>query len=103
MPVRDLWQQAISNVRWRIMARRRAAYRALLAPGPAGFTPDQLVVWQDLRRFCHGDQPTFDPDSRIHAFKEGRREVLLRIESFIHLSDADLAQLREQPHDDGDG
>jgi hypothetical protein len=95
------YARALADVRWRLMARRRAAYRALLGPGEHGLTRDQLIVWQDLRRFCYADQPTFDADPRVHAFKEGRREVLLRIEHFIGLSDRDLEQLRSQDDDDG--
>jgi hypothetical protein len=103
--VSDLLTRAISEIRVRLMRKRRAGYRALFAPavdaaGRTHFTPAQMAVIGDLRRFCHADYPTFDPDPRVHALKEGRREVWLRIEHFLNLSDQQLQSIRESDDDD---
>lgn len=51
------------------------------------------VVLKDLANFCRADESTFDPDPRIHAVKEGRREVYLRIMSHLNLSSEQLWEL----------
>jgi hypothetical protein len=47
-------------------------------------------VLKDLASFCRANESTFNPDARIHAVLEGRREVFLRIESHLNLSSEDL-------------
>jgi hypothetical protein len=44
------------------------------------------AVLSDLAKFCRADKTCFDPDPRIHAVLEGRREVWLRITQHLHLS-----------------
>jgi len=44
------------------------------------------VVMNDLGTFCHGDRPTFNKDPMRQANREGRREVLLRIQHFLRWS-----------------
>lgn len=51
------------------------------------------VVLKDLAQFCRADRPTFDPDPRIHALLEGRREVWLRISNHLKLSSEQLWEL----------
>lgn len=41
------------------------------------------TVLEDLAKFCRAEQTTFDPDPRIHAVLEGRREVWLRIQDHL--------------------
>ena len=36
-------------------------------------------VLKDLAKFCRAHETTFNPDPRLHALMEGRREVWLRI------------------------
>lgn len=47
----------------------------------------------DLARFCRADQSTFHADARVHAVLEGRREVWLRIQEHLRLSDEELFTL----------
>lgn len=42
-------------------------------------------VLEDLYRFCRGGDTTFNPDPRLHALLEGRREVWLRIQYHLKL------------------
>lgn len=44
------------------------------------------VVMEDLAAFCRASESTFNPDPRIHAVIEGRREVFLRIMDHIGLT-----------------
>lgn len=83
-----------------LLRRRAAGYRALFAPGADGFSPAQVAVIRDLRRFCHAETPTFDADPRVHALREGRREVWLRIERFLALSDGEISRMEGIGHDD---
>lgn len=54
------------------------------------FTNDVLA---DLAKFCRAYDSTFHPDSRVHAELEGRREVWLRIQNHLKLSDEELYQI----------
>lgn len=47
-------------------------------------------VLKDLMGFCRASESTFDLDPRVHALKEGRREVYLRILDHLKLSEEDL-------------
>lgn len=51
------------------------------------------AVLADLAKFCRADQSTFNPDPRIHAVLEGRREVFLRIANHLRLSPDELYSL----------
>lgn len=55
------------------------------------------LVLEDLSRFCRLNETCFHPDQRVHAVKEGRREVILRIKE---LSDKDaVAKYRSEVQD----
>lgn len=49
-------------------------------------TPAGQLVMQDLMSFCRAHESCFDPDPRIHAALEGRREVWLRIFNHVELT-----------------
>lgn len=51
------------------------------------------LMMTDLARFCRADRPCFDPDPRIHALLEGRREVFLRIQEHLNLTPEQLFEL----------
>lgn len=89
----------VQSLRVRLMRRRRAGYRALFGPGEGGFTPAQEAVIADLKRFCHAETPTYSVDPREHALREGRREVWLRIQQFVGLTDSQIADIREVDDD----
>jgi hypothetical protein len=60
-------------------------------------------VLADLKKFCRADRSTHIPgDPYSSAVAEGRREVYLRLCSFLHLSEKDFFNLKEElPSDDG--
>lgn len=51
------------------------------------------LMMADLARFCRADRTCFDPDPRLHAAFEGRREVYLRIQEHLTKSPEELAEL----------
>lgn len=50
-------------------------------------------VMDDLRGFCRADRSCWDPDPRLHAAMEGRREVWLRIQQHVELEVEQLLRL----------
>lgn len=70
------------------LARRRAAYVQTFRINVFG-----AEVLTDLSKFCRATDSTFHADSRMHAVLEGRREVWLRIQRHIQLSDDELFSL----------
>lgn len=55
--------------------------------------PASMEVLVDLAKFCRAGQTTFDPDPRVHAALEGRREVFLRIQDHLNLTTEQLYAL----------
>ncbi len=68
--------------------RRRKVNYQLTFGGPAG-----QEVLRDLMKFCRAQETTFDPDPRVHAALEGRREVYLRIVQHLGLTSDELFEL----------
>lgn len=52
-------------------------------------------VLKDLAKFCRANTSTFNPDPRIAAMLDGRREVFLRITQHLHLSVEQLLKILE--------
>lgn len=75
---------------YKVYDTRRRAYEAVFK-GPKAET-----VLADLKRFCHAETSTFDADPRIHAFREGRREVWLRIQSYMALTEEQVRAFKEK-------
>ena len=73
------------------LGRRRTAYVKTF------LTPFGQEVHEDLAKFCRAHDSTFHTDARAHAVAEGRREVWLRIQKHLQLSDDQLWQLYGQP------
>lgn len=74
------------------LRRRASAYRRTF-DGPVA-----EVVLADLAKFCRANTSTFHPDSRAHAVAEGRREVWLRIQTHLQMSDDELWALLGREH-----
>lgn len=72
-----------------LLASRQGAYREVLDPAK----PKTFAVLKDLAEFCRARKSTFHPDARVHAPMEGRREVWLRIEDQLNLTEDQLASL----------
>lgn len=70
---------------------RQTAYRATFN-NPMG---EQVLV--DLARFCRAHQSTAHTDPNMAARLDGRREVWLRIQAHLQLSDEELWKLFNQP------
>ena len=68
----------------RFVLGRQHAYRQVFK-GP--YAQDVL---SDLALFCRANASTFDPDARLHAVAEGRREVWLRLQNHLNLTPAEL-------------
>ena len=66
------------------ISRRRTAYVKAFT-GPFG-----EEVLADLAKFCRATETTFHIDPRIHAVAEGRKEVWLRIQRHLQLTDEQL-------------
>jgi hypothetical protein len=73
------------------LEQRHKAYATVFG-GPAGG-----AVLEDLAKFCRAHDSCFDPDPRIHAVAEGRREVWLRIERTLNLTGEQLFALYAPP------
>ncbi len=72
-----------------ILAKRKQDYNLT-------FTKESLAVvavLEDLAKFCRAHESTFHEDPRLHAVLEGRREVWLRIQNHLQLSDDELWKL----------
>jgi hypothetical protein len=74
----------------KFFSRRRGAYQDVFRG------PQAEIVLADLARFCRAHESTFHPDARAHAVAEGRREVWLRIQEHLKLSEVDLWSLRSR-------
>ncbi len=68
---------------------RKMAYVAVFDPE----SPTAQEVLKDLARFCRAHKSTFHADPRVHAVAEGRREVWLRIQENLHLTEQQLLAL----------
>lgn len=55
--------------------------------------PNGEIVLRDLAKFCRAHDTAFHADPRMHAVLEGRREVWLRIQRHVKLSDDQLWEL----------
>lgn len=67
--------------------QRRRAYQTVFG-GERG-----KEVLQDLVIFCGSKRSSFSSDALEMAFREGRREVWLRIEQHLNLTDDDIWNL----------
>lgn len=85
----------------RLIQRRRSAYRALFAPGPASD-----IVLTDLAKFCRATSTpavvshlTGQIDQQASFIAIGRQEVYMRIAQHLHITDADLYRIINQSGD----
>lgn len=69
------------------LRRRRHNYRVVFD------NPPGLEVLADLAKFCRAHETTFHADPRIHAVLEGRREVWIRLQNHLRLTEDELWKL----------
>jgi hypothetical protein len=91
------------NKLWQRLFKRRQSYRRLFLDGDGRAHPTAEVVLADLKRFCRADTSTVvvSPVSKAidplaMAMAEGRREVWNRIQSYLHMADREITQLKEE-------
>lgn len=70
------------------LAVRRLAYRRVFKSGE-----DSRRVLLDLAKFCRAHETTVGENERATLVLEGRREVWLRIQQHINLTDEELWKL----------
>lgn len=80
---RSILRSRLEQIRAFVFGRRAAYVRTFNSPGAQ-------PVLEDLARFCRAAESTFDPDPRVAAVLEGRREVWLRIQQHLRLSPDEL-------------
>lgn len=51
------------------------------------------AVLQDLAKFCRANESTVLKDERMSAVLEGRREVWLRIQNYLQLTEEEIYEL----------
>lgn len=51
--------------------------------------PAARIVMEDLAKFCRANETTYHPDPRLSDILQGRREVFLRIQQHLNLTDED--------------
>ena len=83
MPPADFLERAK-----RFLQRRATAYRLTFA---GEGHPKRVLA--DLARFCRATRSTAHPDPHMAARLDGRREVWLRIQQHLNLSEEDLFRL----------
>lgn len=73
---------------------RRQSYRELVAflrhPGRNRPSPAAQDALRDLAIFCRANESCWHPDPRVHAALEGRREVWLRLQQHLNMSQEEL-------------
>ena len=83
MSLRDDLFQAARN----FLFARRTAYRATF------FNPPGEAVLKDLAKFCRAHASTAHADPIMAARLDGRREVFLRIQTHLRLTDEQLWEM----------
>lgn len=71
---------------------RRGAYQQCFMQTARG-----NEVLADLAKFCRAHESTFHPDPHVASKLDGRREVFLRIQHHLQLSDDELWAIYGQP------
>lgn len=75
----------------KFLEERRKAYLLTFKPSDNATSSD--VVLADLARFCRAHKSTGHPDPYAAARLDGRREVWLRIQQHLRLTDDELWHL----------
>mgnify|MGYP001189947047 CR=1 FL=1 len=95
-----MMQQDQSHLAERLLERVRAARRLFLAQDGTR-TSDGAAILDDLEMFCHANATThvFDEQGRSDplaaAQLEGRRQVWMRLISYVEIGDDELASIAD--------
>lgn len=85
------------NIFQKLSLSRAKAYKRCFLDENGELTPDAEIVLADLKVFCRADRSSFmkgDPNGT--ALLEGRREVWLRMNSFLRLDLSEIYNLKEK-------
>lgn len=85
---RTYLEEALQKLK-RFFTRRQTSYRKVFNTQ----STDVIEVLHDLAKFCRAHETAFDPDPRITALFQGRREVWLRLEHHLQLTSDEFWQL----------
>jgi len=86
------FEDAIEKAR-ELLYGLRTAYRTAFS-GRSG-----KLVLQDLAKFCRANESTFHPEQAIANRLDGRREVWLRIQKYMNLTDEEVWRLTNTPEE----
>lgn len=87
-----------------LLRDRFRAYKSTFLGDDGKLHASSERIIADLKKFCRADRSTHIPgDPYSTANLEGRREVFLRICSFLNLSEQDFYPLKEEIENDGTG
>ena len=86
MAATELFDKLVDRAKMLLASRRTQYVRTF--KNPVG-----RVVLKDLAKFCRAHDSTGHADPHIAARLDGRREVWLRIQHHLNLSDSELWQL----------
>lgn len=73
----------LSQAEKQAVAKRQSAYKNIFDPKH----PAAQIILEDLAKFCRANETTFLPDVRASDVLVGRREVWLRIQQHLNLTD----------------
>lgn len=62
-------------------------------------TVDGKIVLQDLMQKHRVLKPVFDNDTHVMAMREGERNVILRVMSFLNISETQLEEMMAEHND----
>lgn len=92
----DLLRQKATELEKQRFDATRRAYALVFSRGPE-VTTAVATVLRDLANECFAFHTTFDADPRIHARREGRRDVWLHIQEMLQVpNDEAWARYRQQ-------
>lgn len=86
----------------KLFFKRKRAYQALFREEEGHLNENMKIVMADLRKFCFGTGSSFSTDPLTLARNEGRREVLERIRSYVHITEDELFRMTETLEIDND-
>lgn len=82
-------QDQISKIK-QLFRARKTAYLQTFNNGKAS-----KAVLIDLAKFCRANESTFNKDERLSLILEGRKEVWLRIQNYLNLTQDELFDLHQ--------
>lgn len=84
---------------WNKIFKKSRAYKKIFTADTGDLNEDAKIVLADLKKFCRADSSTVMGNGKIDpmamAILEGRREVWMRINHYLHLDEAVTINLSE--------